>query len=127
MNEYKVDKSMLEQNSTEEIQHILKHYRDDYTPEAIALFQQIVRERGVGVEERPSAVALNPSKHVSAVDSSGGTPEVTNAADAIRLLNSLLHDTLMGSVEPATATAAAQIVMAILRAREMELLQENDD
>ena len=47
MTDYGLDRSKLEDLSTEEIQKILKRERDDYTPEAIAIFEEILASRGV--------------------------------------------------------------------------------
>ena len=45
MAEFKVDRALLEANSTEEIVKILQEERDDYTPEAIRIFEEILQER----------------------------------------------------------------------------------
>ena len=45
MAEFKVDRALLEANSTEEIVRILQEERDDYTPEAIRIFEEILQER----------------------------------------------------------------------------------
>ncbi len=50
MADFKVDRTLLEANSTEEIIRILQQERDDYTPEAIRIFEDILRERR-GIEE----------------------------------------------------------------------------
>ena len=59
MAEFKVDRALLEVNSTEEILKILQEERDDYTPEAIKVFEEILQERrgkkGVGGEQHAAA------------------------------------------------------------------------
>ena len=40
---YEIDRKLLESKSTEEISKILRDERDDYTPEAIEILEQILK------------------------------------------------------------------------------------
>jgi hypothetical protein len=120
MSDYKIDREVLEQNSTEEIKRILRYERDDYTPEAIEIFEDILEQRGI---DKNQISGRGPAG--GGFDSRSGPvsdPTVTNTADAIRVLNEILADTLNGRIEPEVATAASNTVMVILRALEQELL-----
>ncbi len=126
MADYAVDRALLESFSTEEIQRILREEYDDYTPEAIEVFQDILHERGV--QEAQAAV------HSTRQQSQGATGRtirqetpVNNAGDAVRVLNDLLSGVLSGSIDPQVAQVAAGIVMGILRAKEQEFMTEPEE
>lgn len=122
MTDYGVDRARLEDLSTEEIQRILREERDDYTPEAIAVFQEILDSRGV--DPSGSGLRLGSSGPIGATGSSPGlTPEmIRSPTDAIRVLNELLSGVLNGSVDPQVCQAATNVVMGILHAIEQEFM-----
>jgi hypothetical protein len=130
MADYKVDKQLLESNSTEEIIRILKEERDDYTPEAISIFEEILRDRKVQVEDYGARV----ERVISRGQGSAGItdkqsayqnkPLIGRPGDAVAVLNDLLVRLLSGTIEPQTAQVAGGLVMGILRAMEQEFLHE---
>ncbi len=124
---YNIDRSVLESKSTEEILHILKKERDDYTPEAIEVFEKILEERGaVGAES--SGLSSRAAKVQSASSlSASGDALVRNPSDAVRVLNSLLSGVLEGSIDPKVAEVSTNLVMAILRAMEQEFMTEAEE
>jgi hypothetical protein len=63
---YNIDRSLLESKTTEEIMRILKKERDDYTPEAIELFEEILAQRGVGGGETTAISSGTSSVRFSA-------------------------------------------------------------
>jgi len=124
MAEYKVDRELLESYSNEEILRILKEEEDDYTPEALKVFEQILESRGV----RPQA-PLNRSARIRPDVSHraghvGESMLVNDASEAIRVLNTLLSGVIEGTVDPQVGQVAANIVMGILRAKEQEFMTE---
>lgn len=124
---YKIDKSLLESKSTEEILHILRNERDDYTPEAIKAFEEILAHRGVsGPESAGIAPAASDIRTTSGVKPSGGVM-IRNPSDAVRVLNDLLSGVLGGSIDPKVAEVSTNLVMAILRAMEQELMTEAEE
>jgi hypothetical protein len=127
MNAYRVDRSLLEAHSTAEIRRILRDERDDYTPEAIKVFEEILEERGVstGSHTEAAMVFTSGSANRSAADSEDRL--IRSPADAIRVLDEVLQGVLRGSVEPPVGQAASGIVMAILRAMELEYVSETEE
>ncbi len=122
MSEYGIDRARLEELPTEEIVRILRQERDDYTPEAIRVFREILADRG---HENDGSTLRATTL------SSGGTGEVMGSmkvdalrspTDAIRILNGVLAGVLDGSIEPQVAQAATNVVMAILHALEQEFM-----
>jgi hypothetical protein len=127
MADYRVDRSLLESYSTEEIQRILREEYDDYTPEAIHVFRAILEERGA--QDGPSAAASPAPQQRSEAPAMTirGDMTVNSAQDAVRVLNGLLEGVLNGSVDPQVAHVATGIVMGILRAREQEFMTEPEE
>jgi len=126
MNDYRVDRSKLESFSSEEILRILKHERDDYTDEALAVFEKILESRGY----TPSAGASHSPARAPAA--SGAVPEhggvlISGPADAVRVLNDILGNVLNGTMDPQVAGVASTIVMGILRALEQEFMTDSGE
>lgn len=123
---YKVDRALLESFSTEEIRRILKEEFDDYTPEAIEVFRDILEERGA--QDAQAAVQSEPRGQTMAPGKAARPDMVVNSApDAVRVLNVLLRGVMDGSVDPQVAHAATNIVMGILRAKEQEFMTEPEE
>ncbi|MBI4966137.1 MAG: hypothetical protein HY913_22850 [Desulfomonile tiedjei] len=123
-NEHSVDRERLESYPTEEILRILKEEKDDYTPEAIECFAEILESRGVRGQAQS-----NPQPRAGSGMSreTGHVQEgllVNDAGDAVRMLNNLLSGVIDRTVDPQVAQVAANIVMGILRAREQEFMTE---
>jgi hypothetical protein len=128
MGSYRVDRSLLESFSTEEIRRILKKERDDYTPEAVEILEEILASRGGG--ESSSAVVQAPRGRTpegARQSDPAGLQMIRNPSDAVRVLNDLLAGVLGGTVDPEVARAAAQIVLALLRALEQEYMTEPEE
>jgi hypothetical protein len=127
MSAYKVDRSLLETHSTTEIRRILRDERDDYTPEAIKVLEQILEARGASYSSQAESVAGSASglARRSLADTEGRL--IGSPADASRVLDEVLKGVLAGSVEPQVGQAASSIVMAILRAMELEYLSESEE
>jgi hypothetical protein len=145
--EYKIDRSLLEAKSTEEILRILRTERDDYAPEAIEIFKEILSQRGVsmkgGVSQAASARTDSSSPphpwgydriRNSMMDQARPSPEkgaenvlVNNPSDAVRMLNQLLDGVLNGTIDPKVAEVSTQLVLAILRAMEQEFMTESGE
>jgi len=126
MADYHVDRAHLETFSTEEIQRILKEEVDDYTPEAIEIFRDILDERGV----QAAMGASRPTGHVQTAaysDAQGAGMLVNTPQDAVRVLNNLLVQLLNGKLDPQVAHVAGGIVMEILRAKEQEFMTEPEE
>jgi hypothetical protein len=128
MADFKVDRALLEANSTEEIIRILQHERDDYTPDAIKIFEDILQERRDG-EEIDGAGQTEAAKIDSPLQvyrPSSGSVLIHKPGDAVRVLNDLLSRVLNGSMDPQVAQVASGIVMGILRAMEQEFMIEGE-
>jgi hypothetical protein len=123
---YGLDRTHLETFSTEEIQRILREEYEDYTPEAIEIFHDILEEREVNLP-RGSTQPATPGKPGSFAVSGHKNMVVNNPRDAVLVLNTLLNQVLDGSIDPQTAQAAAGIVMGILRAKEQEFMSESEE
>jgi hypothetical protein len=125
MADYTIDRSRLEMLSNEQIIKALEEDRDDYTDQAIEVFEEILMSRGVILESisdnsipgQISRQRRRPANSSWAV----GTPR-----DAAAVLNSLLDELLNGKVDPPTAQAASNIVMGILRALELDYMSETE-
>jgi len=128
MAEFKVDRALLEANSTEEIVKILQEETDDYTPEAIRIFEEILQERqGKEIRRGASQAATEKSNIPFPVFQATGQVLIHKPADAVRILNDLLSGVLNGSTDPHVAQVAAGIVMGILRAMEQEFMIEGEE
>jgi hypothetical protein len=127
MADFKVDRALLEANSTEEIMKILQQERDDYTPEAIKIFEDILQER-LGAEEIHEAGQAAVAKTDSPFQVFKPSADVLihKPGDAVRILNDLLSGVLNGSMDPQVAQVASGIVMGILRAMEQEFMIEGE-
>jgi hypothetical protein len=128
MADFKVDRALLEANSTEEIIRILQEERDDYTPEAIKIFENILRERR-GKDENFGAGQAAAAKTDSplSVFRPSGEVLIHKPGDAVRILNDLLSGVLNGGMDPQVAQVASSIVMGILRAMEQEFMIEGEE
>jgi hypothetical protein len=125
MASYEIDRKLLESKSTEEIARILRKERDDYTPEAIEILEEILQSRAAvssasGVSN-PAPTGIRVEAYQSAGD------PVRTPGDAVRELNHLLAGVLNGTMDPQVAQVASNIVMGILRAMEMEFMQEPEE
>jgi len=127
MSEYKVDRERLEAHSTEEILRILREERDDYTPEAIRIFEEILRNRDLKSAGPARAGEPALSGGISRPSTTAGAMMIRNPGDAVHVLNDLLSGVLNGTLDPQTAAVAANIVMAILRALEQEFMTETEE
>ncbi len=129
MAEFQVDRALLETNSTKEIVRILQEERDDYTPEAIRIFEEILQERqGKEISHGVSqATTTTKSDGPFPVFQSTGEVLIHKPGDAVRILNDLLSGVLNGSTDPQVAQVAAGIVMGILRAMEQEFMIEGEE
>ncbi len=122
---YEIDRKLLESKSTEEITLILRKERDDYTPEAIEILEEILQSRAVD----PPAFGVNspgPTGMPVEAYQTVGDP-VRTPGDAVKELNHLLAGVLNGTVDPQVAQVASNIVMGILRAMEMQFMQEPEE
>ncbi len=125
MGTYQIDRNLLASKSTEEILRILKEEREDYTPEAIRVFENILEARGVQRTEPKGGSDQVKSDTWRAP----GNQEVliSSPADAIKVLNDLLSRVLNGTLEPEKAQVATNIVLGILRAIEQDLITESEE
>jgi len=124
MDNYRIDRSRLEALPTGEILRVLKEEREDYTPEAIEMLEEILGERGVdrGYSE---AQVLRPDPAGSSTDQlSAEDILVKTPGDAVKVLDGLLKQVLDGTVDPQVAQVASNIVMAILRAMEQAYMTD---
>lgn len=123
---YKVDRSRLEAQSTEEILRILREERDDYTPEALEIFEQILAARGMNHSVETDRGNGQRYRKPMATVHSQEVEEllIRDPSDAVRVLNDLLKGVLDGSIEPQVAETATNLVMGILRAMEQEFMTE---
>ncbi len=127
MGTYKVDRSMLEAHSSAEIRKILRDERDDYTPEAIKVLEEILAERGEEYSSHAAHAGLSPSGPVNRSFADNEDRLIRSPADASRVLDEILKGVLSGSMDPQVGKAASGIVMAILRAMELEYVSESEE
>ncbi|MBM3300628.1 MAG: hypothetical protein FJY85_11805 [Deltaproteobacteria bacterium] len=120
MTSYRVDRAALEAHSTKEILRILREERDEYTPEALRIFEEILAERGVTRES--AAAASGRDRPPAPADDTGAHQEVMvrDPRDAVMVLNRLLGGVLDGSIDPDVAQVATNLVLAILKALEQD-------
>ncbi len=122
---YEIDRRLLESKSTEEIARILKDEREDYTPEAIEILEQILESRNA---TSSSSRALDVKPAGMRVETYQNAREpVRTPGDAVRELNHLLDGVMNGTMDPQVAQVASNIVMGILRAMEMEFMHEPEE
>ncbi len=122
---YEIDRKLLESKSTEEITRILRKERDDYTPEAIEILEEILRSRGA--ESLPSEAGSPRSMGIRTDAYQTAAGPVRTPGDAVRELNRMLAGVLNGTMDPQVAQVASNIVMGILRAMEMEFMHEPEE
>jgi len=127
MSWYTIDRARLEENSTEEILRILKEDREDYTSEAIRTFEEILKARGVSRTDPAGVARPRASAAASSDDQLSGDALVRGPGDAVRVLNDLLQGVLKGTVDVQVAQTATNIVLATLRALEMEFMTEPEE
>jgi hypothetical protein len=122
MASYEIDRKLLESKSTDEIKRILRKEREDYTPEALEILEEILQSRSA--ESSPPEVggARQGGIRVEAYQAAGD--RIQRPGDAVRELNHLLTGVLNGTMDPQVAQVASNIVMGILRAMEMQFMQE---
>jgi hypothetical protein len=123
MADYKVDRALLESFSTEEISRILSEEADDYTPEAMKIFQEILESRGATSEKEKQQTTGQESASFRATRPQVFNTVIRRPGDAVRMLNSLLSGVLDGSMDPQVAQVAGNLVMGILKAMEQEYMQ----
>lgn len=123
MADYKVDRALLESFSTEEIIRILDEESDDYTFEAIKIFQEILESRGISSEKEKVRTTGQEKAFFKASPPHDDAALIRKPGDAVRMLNSLLGGVLDGTMDPQVAQAAGNLVMGILRAMEQEFMQ----
>ena len=128
MSSYKIDRSRLEAESTEEILRILKEERDDYTADAIQIFEDVLEARGI---KRGEKILRAPSRTsgVNVTRASHDSEEllVRNPEDAVHMLNHLLKGVLDGTLDPQVGEIASHMVMGILRAMEQEFMTDSQE
>jgi len=122
---YDIDRKLLESKSTEEISKILRNERDDYTPEAIEILEQILKSRSMETSSSRVSDFQPAGVRVEGYQSAGDP--VRTPGDAVRELNHLLAGVMNGTVDPQVAQVASNIVMGILRAMEMEFMHEPEE
>ncbi len=115
MADFKVDRSLLEANSTEEIIRILQQERDDYTPEAIEILKRSFRKDAA--ERKISAL---PRQSAAETDSAfqGFKPRASIDPQAWRCSENSERPAqwrLKWELNPQVAQVASEIVMGILR------------
>jgi hypothetical protein len=122
MSEYDIDRARLDDLSTEEIVRILRQERDDYTPEAISVFREILAGRGYADDGSSLRASTSGSRGTVGATGIAFGDVVRSPTDAIRVLNGVLTGVLDGSVEPQVAQAATNVVTGILHALEQEYM-----
>jgi hypothetical protein len=127
MGAYHIDRSLLEAHSSAEIRRILREERDDYTAEAIKVFEEILAERGEEPGNHAVTVGSPSSGVLNRTFADAEARLIRSPADASRVLDEILKGVLSGSMEPRVGQAASGIVMAILRAMELEYVSETEE
>ncbi len=126
MADYIIDRSRLEMLSTEQIIKILEEDRDDYTDEAIQVFEDILMSRGFDIGQSISDNSIPGQIRQTRKRPSSSSWMVGAPRDAATVLNRLLDELLDGKIDPPTAQAASNIVMGILRALELDYMSETE-
>ncbi len=125
MADYSVDRTVLEEKSTEEILEILKYERDDYTPEAIEIFEDILEKRGHGKGATAKRAGIIAQGGAQMEDP--GSFQVNNPQEAIGVLNYLLQGVMDGSIDLQKAQVASNLVLALLGALEREFMSDQGE
>ncbi len=127
MRGYSIDRERLEALSSEEILRILKEERDDYTPEALHIFEDILKSRGIALG-RDERVRPTPSSITDIVSNQTSSDFlIQNPRDGVILLNKLLKGLLDGTMEPQVVQIGAQVISSILRAMEQDFLSGSEE
>jgi hypothetical protein len=126
MADYNVDRFLLEGKSTKEILRILREERDDYTPEALTILEEILEARGVGPDGSNSGEDVSHASAPAGGVHSSGRLQIMEPRDAVPVLNSLLNGVLSGNIDPQAGQVAANIVMVILQALEREFMTDSE-
>lgn len=127
MPNFEIDREMLESFSSSEIKRILREDYEDYTPEAIEIFKDILEARGdddqaVFSASTPTGISGEASQKYAA-----GSLPINSPRDAINFLNGLLSGVMNDRIDLVKAGVSVNIVMAILKAHESALLTESDE
>jgi hypothetical protein len=124
MADYQVDRSLLESKSTEEILNILREERDDYTPEAVEILEEVLRNRGLSLNVSPGDEAAGDEFSPPMSQSRTGKIQIREPGQAIPVLNDLLNGVLNGKIDPQVGAVASNIVAGILNALEREFMTD---
>jgi predicted house-cleaning noncanonical NTP pyrophosphatase (MazG superfamily) len=125
VSDYTVDRSILEEKSTEEIAEILKNERDDYTPEAIEIFEEILANRGHGAKTASRTVRQYGEGATTMPQINDY--QVNTPGEAIGVLNHLLQGVMDDSIDLQKAQVASNLVMALLQALEREFMTDSGE
>lgn len=124
---YTIDRSRLESLPTEEIERILREESDDYTPEALSIFKEILKARGVDSRQASNDRHPAPPKiDVSSIALSSVLP-IRTPSDGVLVLNKLLMGLFDGTMEPRVVEIGVQVVNSILRAMEQDFLAGSEE
>jgi len=119
---YSIDRERLEALSSQEILRILREERDDYTPEALHIFEDILESRGIA----PRRDGMGRKAPFAATDIASDRDSsdllIQSPRDGVVLLNKLLKGLLDGSMEPQVVQIGSQVISNILRAMEQDFL-----
>jgi hypothetical protein len=124
MADYQVDRSLLESKSTEEILNILREERDDYTPEAVEILEEVLRNRGLSLNVSPGDETAGDEFSPPMSQSRTGKIQIREPGQAIPVLNDLLNGVLNGKIDPQVGAVASNIVAGILNALEREFMTD---
>ncbi len=128
MSGVEIDREMLESFSSSEIKRILREDYDDYTPEALEIFRDILEARGDDGQAPSfvSSAATTASGQAQKNYVSQNLP-IYNPKDAVNFLNDLLEGVMSDRIDNAKAGVSVTIVMAILKAHEAAMMMESDE
>lgn len=126
MSDYRVDRSLLDGKSTDEIMRILRDERDDYTDEAIEILEEILRSRGIADSEVILIESAAESR-TALKNKVTGNIDIKSPKDAVKVLNQILNRLLDGSMEPEVGQACVNTILAILKSLEQEFMSESGE
>ncbi|MGB9616042.1 MAG: hypothetical protein ACP5M0_12845 [Desulfomonilaceae bacterium] len=124
---YSIDRERLEALSSEEILRILKEERDDYTPEALHIFEDILKSRGVAPRREGMGRQASFTATDIASDRASSDLLIQSPRDGVVLLNKLLKGLLDGTMEPQVVQIGALVISNILRAMEQDFLSGSEE
>ncbi len=124
---YAIDRARLEALSTEEIERILRKERDDYTPEAIRIFQEILDSRAVASRHGESGSQNTRPETDILLNGRASDLLIKNPSDGVVVLNKFLKGLLDGTMEPRVVEIGVQVVNSILRAMEQDFLTGSEE